>query len=191
MQTRKEALEDIFLNKSNVLHITKKIYVLHKDSTNNPMPYLFFKKIVPIKMSEWLFAKERPLNQAVLNEFFIRENKSLYQTAEKNVFRSEAILAHNGSKFKKQYKDFTPDDIRNVDVWEEQTISYKVNPKIRVWDKAFMSRPYDRSNEGFVNTAENASLKAPTYGYEEEMNILAEMKKKKINNYYSKNYTYS
>jgi hypothetical protein len=184
-----------FMEISNQIYLTKKIYLLHK-SNHGLMDYLYFKDVVPKIMKDWAIKnninnikslKESYNELYYINKLFINSNGYLYNINSGlnnlrhlpniNVYRSKITLGYsvedNGeiASETKLYKDMLASDIVNIDVWEKQTdeVSYdnfRYKNQIPIWQKTMQNRHYDRDNEGYqTDDPERASLNNQVHGY--------------------------
>lgn len=198
-QIRKKDNFASFMNLSNQRHLTKKIYLLHK-SNNGLLTYLHFKDIVPLKMKEWIQKKDinkyRATISAVidmldyLNKLFISDNYELYTimgyevpNIDSNVYRNKLLISYitdddNTLVIEKRPEEMLVEDIRNLDVWAEQTIEVsnknrRYNNQIVPWQASMHTRNYDRTNQGYAHAdPTRASLETPIYGYGDEIKKL-------------------
>lgn len=188
-----------FLQITNQILLTKKIYNQHK-LINGSRHYLHFKSIVPNRMKCWILSKNN-LDQEIINNFnmyqsnanaylnklFIDENRDLYSelkewdasyTHDKNKHpETNVYLAYSNDDMtinvlSKRITDLTADEIRNVDLWEEQTTNvdsgiFRYKNEIPYWQKTMNTRHYDRTNEGYRHDdADRATLINQNHGYD-------------------------
>ena len=192
---------NIFMSIDNQLYNIKKIYLLHKQNSGN-LIYLYFRMVVPLKMSKWV---EKYKNTyvtslymlAYLNHNFIKSCFDLYEyksnTGEllapivPNVYRSTASLGeyNNGAVniTEKKYGDLMANDYGSVDVWAEQTTEVNLaddrHKNLARIQKSMSTRSYDRENEGYRATVNHSSLYNITNGYKFDMNDLTAKKLEK------------
>jgi hypothetical protein len=187
----------VFMDIRNQIFITKQIYLLHRGNSGN-LNYLYFKTIIPQKMSNWIKKYKDPSISndyiiSYLNKLFIKDCFELYEyktdigtlvaPIEPNVYRSEAIL-DNGTIIKKKYGDLLASDYGLVDVWAEQTTEIDLNvPRhknlVRI-QKSMNTRSYDRDNEGYHNSMEFSSLGNIVNGHGAD---ISDLKKRKYEKY--------
>lgn len=190
----------VFMSINNQIYVTKNIYLLHKNNSGT-LDYLYFRSIVPHRMSNWIENYSGPTesNENIvdfLNKIFIRKCSDLfeYQTTQNidvsaldsNVYRAELTLGtcdgdDNIVTTTKKYNNLMAADYQNIDVWAEQTteVSFdrnKYRNQVPVWQKSMNKRFYDKSNQGYHNTANGASLDTPVNGYGNAMDALIQKK---------------
>jgi hypothetical protein len=199
----------MFMSKSNQIHVTKQIYLAHKNN-HGVLGYLHFKTIVPNRMYFWISNKN--LNNdpnidkfidiiSFLNKLFIRDNSDLYEfkppgqeiVPEKNVYRSQATFAFhldNGDTqtFSKKYQDLTAEDIRNIDVWapvntDISNMNKRYKNEIPSWQKSMNVRNYSRDNDGLRSNCDRSSLNNMISGYGSDMKMLHNLKDQQLKKY--------
>lgn len=200
---------NMFMSRSNQIHVTKQIYLAHKNN-HGILGYLYFKTIVPSRMYFWVSNKNLENNPDIdkfidivtfLNKLFIKDNSDLFEfkapgediMAEQNVYKAEATFAYhldNGSTYaiSKKFQDLTAEDIRNIDVWAPQTtdisnINKRYRNEIPAWQKSMNVRNYSRENEGLRTTANRSSLNNILNGYGDDMKMLQNMKTQQLKKY--------
>lgn len=193
----------VFMNISNQIHITKQVYQLHKNNMGN-LNYLYFKSIVPVRMSDWLLMYDGPSesNESIvyyLNKLFIKScfdlytyktNANIATALDTNVYRAELTLGVCDEHDKittvtKKYNNLLASDYGSIDVWALQTTDISTansrnKNMIPIYQKSMNIRNYDKNNEGYHTTTENASLNTNISGYGDDMKNLID---KKINLY--------
>jgi hypothetical protein len=98
---------DLFMTMSNQILLSKRIYQLHRNN-HGILGYLYFKKIVPIKMQQWITTFNIPKKSTstdilyFLNEIFIKKSQNLYEfktrdnikpVIDTNVYKSQISLS--------------------------------------------------------------------------------------------------
>ena len=115
-----------------------------------------------------------------------------------NVYNTSVTIGHylddDTNKIlttRKQYKDLTAEDIKNVDVWAPVTVEanysqYRYQNQIPIWQRSMNIRHNDRDNEGFRHKdSDRASLNNQIHGYNME-----EIYKASIDDYENKQKKY-
>lgn len=199
----------IFMSRENQIFLTKKMYRMHKNN-HGLSTYLHFKDLIPNRMRQWISNKK--INQSrdavlygidmlnYLNDMFIRDNADVYtfkpnehleNVPDKNVYKGSYTIAHyadnDGDIYFTQKKptELLADDIRNLDVWGEQTTyvsneNMRYNNQIPYWQKNMNIRHYDRGNEGYRASVKNSSLEGKLNGYKYAMDELVKLSQNKL-----------
>lgn len=187
----------VFMSISNQICVTKQIYQLHKNNTGT-LDYLYFKSLVPLRMSDWLLNYSGPTesNESIvfyLNKLFIKSCFDLYTykttanisaALDTNVYRSEMTMGtcddnDNVITVTKKYNDLLASDYGSIDVWALQTTEISTanarnKNMIPIYQKSMNVRNYDKSNQGYHATPEHASLNTNLNGYGTDMaNLIA------------------
>lgn len=179
--------KDVFMYESNIINITKEIYILHRNN-GGKLNYLYFKEIIPKKMFNWIKRIEVPHSDNYinyLNKNFIKAHYNLYEYksvasepdknskfTEYSVYRSNAVFcdvdldSDKTITTQKKYNELLASDYNSIDVWKEQTTEMPLwnSNKIPFWQKTMNMRNYDRGNEGY-NDIEESSLENRLVGY--------------------------
>jgi len=177
---------------ANQICVTKQIYQLHKNNTGT-LDYLYFKSVVPTRMSEWLLNYNGPLesNESIvfyLNKLFIKSCFELYTyktdtniaaALDTNVYRSEMTMGtcddnDNIITVTKKYNDLLASDYGSIDVWalqttEVSTANARNKNMVPIYQKSMNVRKYDKDNQGYRSTLEHASLNTNLNGYGTDM----------------------
>ncbi len=186
---------DQFMSIANQLHLSAKIYNLHKYN-HGGRAYLYFREEVPKRMHTW--AIKHDINNFELlresefdllrfvNREFVRDsadmysqNRNSYQGApDSNVFRSTVNIGYtvdndgNVVGKRKKLSELLAHDAGCLDVWQPIQVSvskknYRYGNEVQPWIKSMHARHYDRSNEGFaVGDAARSSPATHVRGYD-------------------------
>lgn len=201
----------IFISDSNKLELTKEIYQLHKSNNGklgylyfkNIVVDKMYKFITDAKNQKYRYIdiSKTGLNTSqYLNKLFIKQNENLYKfkidndnekiNSESNIYRSEVVLghfSHDDDKIaisKKNANELMAQDYGALDVWRPVTIemhdNYRQKNKVQIWQESMSRRHYDKCNEGYANV-EDSSLHGILNGYGNDMDLIHQMKKNKLN----------
>ncbi len=150
-----------------------------------------------------------------LNKEFISTNRDLYElhnnisqvaldydALDSNVYRDSLYISYaaeeglDGKYYnilrKKNPSEMLVEDIRNMDVWSEQTTEINNNMKrygntVPAWQKSMHVRNYDRDNQGYHHAnPSRASIENQLHGYGDEMKKLSIMAEQRLKKYYKK-----
>jgi hypothetical protein len=187
----------VFMSVNNQQYLVKHIYQLHKNN-NGQFNYLYFKDIITKKMRTWLdrnnikmyeIMRESADFLSYVNKLFIRDNEDLYNLGyninpvDSNVARNTISIGYmtHGDEtliMNKRIQDIYAEDIKNMDVWREQTTEVsnsnkRYNNQIVPWQASMHTRNYDRDNQGYAHADPmRASLTTNVYGYGDDMENL-------------------
>lgn len=195
-----------FMSPANQRLLTKKIYLLHTGN-NGTATYSYLKALIPRRMNKWVNSMDvngfKKLTYdsvdmiTYLNKLFVTDNSDLYEiirmgiASESNVYRNRLTIGYvteeveNGVyrtvTAEKKPEELLAEDIRNLDVWAEQTVEISDNRNrygntVPIWQRSLHKRHYDTANQGYHHSDSNrASLDSPVYGYGDEMQKLQQM----------------
>jgi hypothetical protein len=185
-----KSAEDIFMSEENIRKISKEVFLLHQ-SNGGKLHYLYFRRILPNIMFNWINNRRNPISNNMdiityLNKLFITKHDNLYTyktnslindqpLIDSNVYRVDTTLGmtidDNIVPIRKKGKELLASDYQLIDVWKEQTTevssaSSRNGNKIPVWQRSMNIRNYDRSGEGYAAIDSNeASLDNHSRGY--------------------------
>lgn len=104
------------------------------------------------------------------------DNNGRYDPIDVDVFHQSArvgsISEFGNESEQRRYQDMGVDDIRSLDVWQEQrsdisNSNFRRKNKMQIWQKAGLVRHYDRNNEGLRDRNwQTASRPVPIRGYD-------------------------
>ena len=188
----------LFMCQNNQKYLSKKIYLLHK-TNHGQMGYFFFKINVFKRMKRWAnlndinnFSHMVNINLPgdilyYINQKFINDNIDLFEIngglnniirlPNENPYKSKIDIGHYVNEMgevvseKKKYEDMLTEDIRNLDVWQKETVYlnddvYRYKNKMPEWQTSMHKRHYDRTNEGLAHIeSDRASLDNQIHGY--------------------------
>jgi hypothetical protein len=188
--------EKVFNSQSNVIYITKHMYLKHRYN-GGVMPRDVFTKAMPLIMKTWSVKQNLDsfegwnnyhyiLTLDYINDKFIKDHKEYYtiQGSDTNVFKAEVPVGHmnefDGKVYeKKKYDEMTAQDYQNLDVYgpmqafAQNKEKNRYKNKIPVWQRSMNIRQYSKENEGLAsNSWARASLEVPIRGYKMD-NIVA------------------
>ena len=172
----------MFTNNQNISKISARIRRLReeKESANTDSISITMRNWAIVKKINISFAPAYYMDSAscieLMNNQFIKENRHLYRGRDMNIFgKGASVLDYSAGVpilVKKKYKDFMPNDIRNMDVWQPihigtQDSKQRYNNRIPSWQRTMNIRNIDRDPSTYnVNLADRESIEQPTRGFD-------------------------